>query len=312
MWTGGGKWLLAVGVLAVIVYSWAWWAESEPPSAARGRDGKPRLAVLLVFDQLRGDYLEKWKDQFGEGGFKRLQQDGAWFTNCHYPYSDTFTAPGHTSMVTGRSPNKHGITSNAWYKHNKGKVDSRRQQESGPFPNVVDDEDGGADPLNRRVETVGDILLRKTGNKARVVSLSIKDRSAILLAALRAICYWFSTAFGGFVTSTHYHDTLHPFVNQFNKDRVADQWFDAKWDRLHPELDYVKHSGPDNVAAEGTGYCQGRPPHPFHKDGAKHNGYYYNALVTSPQGNDLLLAGWRSGPSMSWRWARRRCPTSCA
>src|SRR5947199_7035926 len=67
------------------------------------KGGTPKLAVIVVFDQMRGDYLEKWRELFGEGGFKRLQADGAWFTNCHYPYSDTLTAPGHTSLATGTS-----------------------------------------------------------------------------------------------------------------------------------------------------------------------------------------------------------------
>ncbi len=82
--------------------------------------GKPKLAVVVVFDQFRGDYLEKWKDLFGEGGFRRLQTEGAWFTNCHYPYADTLTAAGHTSLVTGTSPYKHGIIANEWYDRQSG------------------------------------------------------------------------------------------------------------------------------------------------------------------------------------------------
>src|SRR6266542_2105119 len=75
----------------------------------------PRLAVILVFDQFRGDYLDRWKDLYVEGGFKRLMADGAWFANCHYPYSDTLTAPGHASLSTGSTPSKHGIVANDWY-----------------------------------------------------------------------------------------------------------------------------------------------------------------------------------------------------
>src|SRR5262249_57228285 len=73
---------------------------------------KPRLVVLVVFDQMRGDYLEKWKPLFGTDGFVRLQTEGAWFTNCHYPYAATQTGPGHTSMLTGCGPDVHGIIAN--------------------------------------------------------------------------------------------------------------------------------------------------------------------------------------------------------
>src|SRR5580692_1338176 len=76
---------------------------------------QPKLVVMVVFDQMRGDYLKKWQPIFGEGGFKRLQADGAWFTNCHYPYAYTLTAAGHTSLSTGTSPYEHGIIANEWY-----------------------------------------------------------------------------------------------------------------------------------------------------------------------------------------------------
>ena len=49
-------------------------------------EAKVKLAVLVVFDQMRGDYLAKWKPLFGSGGFTRLQNEGAWFEHCYYPY----------------------------------------------------------------------------------------------------------------------------------------------------------------------------------------------------------------------------------
>src|SRR6202035_119932 len=102
-----------------------------PPPSRAGNDKvrKPKLAVIVVFDQMRGDYLDKWQDLFGEGGFKRLQTEGAWFTNCHYPYSDTLTAAGHTSLVTGTSPYKHGIIANEWYDRLSGEVVSSIQSD---------------------------------------------------------------------------------------------------------------------------------------------------------------------------------------
>src|SRR5688572_17762100 len=70
---------------------------------------KPRLVVLIVFDQMRGDYIEKWQPLFGKDGFVRMQTEGAWFTNCQYPYSITTTGPGHASILTGCGPDVHGI-----------------------------------------------------------------------------------------------------------------------------------------------------------------------------------------------------------
>src|SRR5688572_12317489 len=87
---------------------------APPPAPIAPDQPRVKLAVLVVFDQLRGDYLEKWRGLFGRGGFARLQTDGAWFTHCHYPYGITTTGPGHASILTGTCPDRHGIIDNQW------------------------------------------------------------------------------------------------------------------------------------------------------------------------------------------------------
>lgn len=261
---------------------------AQPPAKAATR---PKLAVLLVFDQFRGDYLERWQDLYEEGGFKRLQADGAWFSNCHYPYSDTLTAPGHASLATGSTPSRHGIVANDWYDRAKGDFTTSVEDERYPLVPAATEKVPGASPWRRREETIGDILLKMCKN-GRVASLSIKDRAAILLAALRAqICYWFDTSRGIFVTSTYYRDQPHAWVTAFNKGRPADRWANDIWDRFRPGLGYAQRVGPDDVAAEGTGYKQGNTfPHPFAAAKSKSDKEYYNAVTNSPQGSQLLLA----------------------
>src|SRR5438876_1177097 len=103
----------AVIVLGLIVPLALFALCSRPDTAAPA--GPPRLAVLVYFDQLRGDYPARWDELFGEGGFHRLEKDGAWFQNCHYPYANTITGAGHASVATGCSPQTHGIIANEWY-----------------------------------------------------------------------------------------------------------------------------------------------------------------------------------------------------
>lgn len=253
------------------------WAPSEAPAD----EPRVRLAVLIVFDQMRGDYLRRWEKLFGDGGFRRLLKDGASFQNCHYPYAGTLTAPGHASIVTGTSPHRHGIIANEWYDRKAAAmVESIHSNQHRPVPT----------PLSRKRPTIGDALLAATNGKARVVSLSLKDRSAVLLAALRAICCWFSTAAGAFVTSSYYADSLPPWVTDFNRSRRADAFFDRDWTRLVPDMDYLAHSGPDDVAFEGVGYDQGRTfPHPLKAGLAKPGPGYYGAMLNSPYGNEMLL-----------------------
>src|SRR4051812_16345084 len=87
---------------------------------------------------MRGDYIDKWNPLFGPDGFVRLQTDGAWFVNCHYPYSITATGPGHSSMLTGCGPDVHGIVGNGWYDRKSGVVvncsESTRYDRVPPVP----------------------------------------------------------------------------------------------------------------------------------------------------------------------------------
>jgi predicted AlkP superfamily pyrophosphatase or phosphodiesterase len=264
-------------------------ADTEPP--------RPRLAVLVFFDQLRGDYLTRWHDLFGDGGFHRLEQEGAWFQNCHYDYANTFTGSGHASVAAGCRPETHGIIGNDWYDRAGKKyvncVEAERYEQVPPAadPDSKLPKPLGISPERLLCPTLGDALKESTQNKGRVVALSLKDCAAVLPGGRKPdACYWYDPLTGAFVTSTYYRDQLHPWVADFNKRQPAERWFGKEWTRLRPDLDYVKHSGPDDVEGEGTGVFQGRTfPHPFDGGPGQSKRTYYAALYNSPFGNELLL-----------------------
>jgi predicted AlkP superfamily pyrophosphatase or phosphodiesterase len=297
--------------------------------ALAGEPHKPRLVVLVVFDQMRGDYLEKWKPLFGPDGFVRLQTEGAWYVNCHYPYAMTATGPGHSSMLTGCGPDVHGIIGNTWYERKSGALvncsESTRYQRVPPLqkdlpkdelkdevkereakekkPATEDEAEkpkaepikivpkayGTADRL--LAPTFGDALKSAIGGKARVFGLSFKDRSAVLPVGPKADgAYWLDSTDGMIVTSTFFRDAVHPWVDALNKKRVVDRWFETNWDRLEIGLDYTKHSGPDAVVGEGKGIRQGVAfPHMIDGGLKKPGKAYYDALANSPFGNDFLM-----------------------
>jgi hypothetical protein len=276
-------------------------AAAERPQGKADDRAPPRLAVLLVFDQFRGDYPSRWGELFGEGGLKRLMTDGAWFQNCHYPYAHTVTGAGHASLSTGTCPDRHGIFSNDWYERGAGDVycaaEPRYAQVPPPGPAKDDKEArkwkarGAGSPGRLLAPTLADAFKEATGGKGKVVSLSLKDRGACLTGGQRAdAAYWFDETTGNFVTSTFYRDRPHVWVEELNAAKAADRWFGKPWERLRPDLDYTKYSGPDDVEAEWKGYGQGRTfPHPM-DGGKKEIGRdYYEALYNSPFGNDLLL-----------------------
>lgn len=266
----------------------------------------PRLAIVVVVDQLRGDYLDRWSELFCDGGFRRLMHDGAWFRNCHYPYSNTVTGAGHASLVTGCSPRTHGIVGNEWFDRAAGTVvncaASPRYQTVPPPNGAVPAPDsdmppGSGTPERLLVPTLADALKEATNGEARVVGLSFKDRGAILLTGAKAdACYWFESATGRMVTSTYYRDRVHPWVAAFNDRRAADAWFAKSWSRLRTDLDYEAWSGPDDAPGEGNGVT-GLPgksqgvafPHPMNVGLTTPGKKYYEAVFNSPFGNELLL-----------------------
>jgi predicted AlkP superfamily pyrophosphatase or phosphodiesterase len=286
---------------------------------------KPRLVVLVVFDQLRGDFIEKWRPHFGKDGFVRLQTEGAWFVNCHYPHAITTTGPGHASLLTGCGPNVHGIIGNTWYDRASGAMvncaESNRYQRVPPLPKALPREEltdewkdleakdkkpdsdtkseststatnpAYGTPERQLAPTFGDALKSATGSKGKVIGLSFKDRSALLPAGARADgAYWLDRADGMIVTSTYYRDALPAWADELNKKRLADQWFGKVWDKSRPDIDYAKLAGPDDVAGEGKGTRQGVTfPHRIDGGLKRPAKAYYDALVTSPYGNDLLL-----------------------
>src|SRR5437667_8610681 len=93
-------------------------------------NGHPRLVVVIVIDQFRGDYLERYRDQFGDGGFRLFLDHGAYFTDCNYDYANTRTAPGHATLFTGSYSSGHGIHANEWWDPQKKRMVTSVQDES--------------------------------------------------------------------------------------------------------------------------------------------------------------------------------------
>ncbi len=101
---------------------------------ASAYNARPKLIVVIVIDQFRGDYLERYRDQFGDSGFRVFLDRGAYFTDCYYDYANTRTAPGHATLFTGSYTSGHGIVANEWWdpqKKKRGDVGGGRHDKTG-------------------------------------------------------------------------------------------------------------------------------------------------------------------------------------
>ena len=253
---------------------------------------RPRLVLLIVVDQFRYDYLERFGDLFGPDGLRRLLRDGASWTQANYDHMPTYTAPGHATMMTGAYPAETGIVGNEWLDRSTGKRITSVTDESvkglGGDPS-----EPGASPRRLLSSTVGDELRLATNDRSKVIGISVKDRSAILPAGGHAnAAYWFSTLAGTMVSSTYYFNQLPAWVQAFNNTKPADKYFGAKWERLLSENEYVRRAGPDSPPWEtvNTAGDTNAFPHTI-TGGAKAPGRdFYFALDYSPFTSDLLVS----------------------
>ena len=251
--------------------------------------------LLIVVDQFRYDYLERFGDLFGPNGFGRLLRDGASWTQSNYDHAPTYTAPGHATMMTGAYPAESGIIGNEWLDRATGKRVTSVSDDSAKLLGG-NANDPGASPIRLLASTVGDELRLVTNDRSKVIGISLKDRSAILPAGRHAnAAYWFSVASGTMVSSTYYFNQLPAWVTAFNATKPADKYFGAKWERLLPEDEYLKRAGPDDTPWENmkNSWPPGDTntfPHTITGGLTAPGRNFYTALDYSPFTNEMLVS----------------------
>lgn len=165
---------------------------ANSPQAASG-DFRPRLIVVIVFDQFRADYLTRFEKRFlpalgknGEvGGFAYLMKQGAYFPYGKYDQLQCMTGPGHAAILSGSHPYQSGISLNFWFDPEKKTRTYCAEDVSQATVGVEKTKNLGTSPKNFIGSTVGDEL-KNAGHSSKVVTLALKDRSAILMGGHRA------------------------------------------------------------------------------------------------------------------------------
>jgi len=246
----------------------------------------PKLVVGIVVDQMRYDYLTRFWNQYGEGGFKRMVNEGFNCKNNHFNYAPTSTGPGHTSIYTGTTPAMHGIIGNDWYDKQANEMVYCAGDDSYASVGTTTD-DGKMSPHRMLTSTITDQLRLHTQQRGKVIGVALKDRGAILPAGHSAnAAYWFEgRADGNWITSSYYMDALPQWVVDFNQsDAVED--YKKPWNTLRPINTYVE-SGADANNYEGLqkGETSNTFPHDLPKIWEE-NGQY-NLLRRSPYGNSI-------------------------
>ena len=240
-------------------------AGAQPAPSTAQPAPPPKLVLLIVVDQLRGDMLDRYRADLSKG-YARLMNGGAWFTNAFQDHALTETAPGHASTMSGRFPAHTGIISNV-------------VGVNGPEFPLLSGREQGASPERFIGTTLTDWLTAKDP-RTRAFAVSRKDRGAILpIGKSKQEVYWYATTAGGFTTSRYYRDSLPPWVVAFNARRIPQSYAGKAWELSRPAASY---SEPDSVPNEGNG----RDfvfPHVFPADSARAASY----IIQTPSMDSL-------------------------
>jgi predicted AlkP superfamily pyrophosphatase or phosphodiesterase len=249
---------------------------------------RPKLVVGIVIDQMRWDYLYRFSSLFGNGGFKRMMNEGFSCDNAFIPYTPTVTACGHTCIYTGSVPGIHGITGNSW-----------RDRQSNTTVYCTEDKTvravgnnspaGQMSPRNMLTTTIGDELRLNTNFKSRVFAVSVKDRGSILPGGHSANgVYWYDGNTGTFITSTYYRNELPAWVNAFNQRKMPDSLYALGWQLSKPATVYPQFASADENNYETLTFGTDQKKFPY--DLSRYSGKDYWKLNSTPQSN-MLVAG---------------------
>ena len=244
----------------------------------------PKLLVGIVVDQMRYDYLFRYWDKLSEGGFKKMIKEGYLFKNANYSYVPTYTAPGHASIYAGCTPSQHGIVANEWYdesfKVKRYCVADKRFNSIGS-----NTKEGEMSPKNMLVTTIGDELKLSNNNHSKVISIALKDRSAILPGGHKADgAYWINKQ-GRWITSSYYMKILPSWVEAMNISRPGKFYLGSKWEPIFPLMEY-EESYSDNNDYEETHLWEDSPVFPHDYSGVTEE-IGYSFVKYTPMGNTM-------------------------
>ncbi|KZM49909.1 alkaline phosphatase family protein [Labrenzia sp. OB1] len=257
----------------------------------------PRLVLQITVDQLRADLLYRNREQFGEGGFRYLLENGTVYSDAHHRHANTETIVGHATLATGTDPAVHGMVANLWFDRKTGR----------PYYNVQDadypllsqggvDQSSEIDPTQRAATTDGrspNAILSSTiadeisigiAGGPKVFGVSVKDRGAISMAGHSGKAFWFSKSEGRFITSSYYMDQYPDWVSAWNDKGLTGSYADGAWE-LSGEKTSYRFGDADDMEWETDFPGFGRAfPHPY---GAGDGKYYTTLLTLSPAGDEL-------------------------
>ena len=244
----------------------------------------PKLAVIIVVDQMRADYVDTFQADW-MGGLKRLVREGAWFRQAAYPYLTTVTCAGHATIGTGAYPHRHGIMQNAWWNRSTAANVTCTADASVKNIGYTKTETGGDSAAAQRTPTFADEM--RAQKASHVATVSLKDRSAIMLAGHGGdSVVWLNNALDGWETSSAFASAPVPAIKAYLDANPIDADYGKTWTRMLPEGRYLH---PDDGLEENPpkGWTS-TFPHPLTSASGHPDAEYRARWERSPFGDAYL------------------------
>ncbi|HAN17711.1 MAG: hypothetical protein A2X13_03695 [Bacteroidetes bacterium GWC2_33_15] len=241
----------------------------------------PKLVVGIVIEEMRYEMLTRYWNSFGNDGFKRIIDNGAFCTNAQYNHLITQNGVGQATIVTGTYPSYHGIISDTWYNRLTNRIISCAVD-----PGVETTVSNNSySPVNILSSTIGDEIKLAFNGKSKVITVSLNPVSAVISGGkLANYAFWFNDNNGEWNTGNYYSDTLPGWVNEFNNKKFQDIYMGKTWSTMYSLDDNYKSSLPDNSNFE-LGFTNYRHTFPYDLSYLKSRSGSYKYLKYTPFGN---------------------------
>ncbi len=274
------KFLLYISAITTIIVSLA---INEVSAAER-----PRLLVNIVVSGMRTDDLVRYNKNFSNGGFNRLINNGAYFTNASYDYMQTTTPVGLATLSTGAMPSTHGVVSDSWFDYVGNKRVSLIEDSKEQCVNYSGDAIGYS-PRQLIAETISDAMIQ-SDSTSQVATIAIEPLSAIVTAGHSGEVYWMETLQTAWTTSSYYTKELPAWITQYNQTDKNLDFLTKRWNAL---LEYDNYLNSRVACIEGLKSKQNKRIDHIEEDAAAINKIFsdeYEQMCYTPTGNSALLA----------------------
>ena len=249
---------------------------------------KPRIVVNIVVSSMRADDLERYANNFTESGFRRLTNNGQWFTNASYDYMQTTTPVSLATIATGAMPSTHGVVADKWFDYVTNSqinlIDDKKEQSLNYSAGS-----GNYSPRNLTAQTLADAMLEYDA-KSRIATIAMEPTSAIVMAGHAGEVYWMETVQSAWTTSTYYTKELPSWITSYNKELTNFNYLEKRWT---PVLPYDNYHNTQVCVIEGIHSKNNKRIDFITEKGLDikaHTSNDFEKLCTTPAGNSATLA----------------------